>query len=349
MKAWSWMLPALAWSLLARADIIDCLPAQPLDLVVRIGDPAPAQRLRLVGGASPPLRLQHPDTGAVLWTASAGAPAAQVFPDLWAGFSGSLAALDLDGDGLHDRLYAGDLAGRMWRFDIHNGAPAASLLTGGIFASLGGTPAVRAFVVAPDVSLSSTAAGALMLNIAVGSASLVPGIGVNRFYVLRDQAPLQIWTQAEYGRWNPIQETQLAWANDPSHTPEDGEIAANEAGLYVTLADSSVVLHSITVSGRAVIALAQQSASSGSCSVAVTVSSISMDTGQSAVDFDGNGVVGRDEQLRLPRPLPAVTDFALVPDAAGTMAGCRLGDTEVPGCSLSTRLVPTWWRREDAD
>ena len=32
--------------------------------------------------------------------------------------------VDIDGDGLADRMYAGDMGGQVWRFDIHNGAAA---------------------------------------------------------------------------------------------------------------------------------------------------------------------------------------------------------------------------------
>ena len=68
--------------------------------------------------------------------------------------------LDLTGDGLADRMYAADLGGRIWRFDITNGQTADNLVTGGVFASLGvgdsgGTPIEdnRRFYYAPDVAL----------------------------------------------------------------------------------------------------------------------------------------------------------------------------------------------------
>ncbi len=74
---------------------------------------------------------------------------------------------DLTGDGFADRMYAADMGGRVWRFDIHNGQTRANLVTGGVFASLGnahlGThpnATTRRFYSAPDVVVpDATAAG----------------------------------------------------------------------------------------------------------------------------------------------------------------------------------------------
>ncbi|MDH5274868.1 MAG: PilC/PilY family type IV pilus protein [Gammaproteobacteria bacterium] len=67
--------------------------------------------------------------------------------------------LDLNGDGLAERFYVGDMGGQVWRFDIVNGESAGSLIEGGVLASLGGAAAapdpdpadVRRFYEAPDV------------------------------------------------------------------------------------------------------------------------------------------------------------------------------------------------------
>src|SRR2546429_6457262 len=48
-----------------------------------------------------------------------------------------IAVLDIDGDSYADRMYVGDMAGQLWRFDISNGSTAANLVAGGVIASLG--------------------------------------------------------------------------------------------------------------------------------------------------------------------------------------------------------------------
>lgn len=66
--------------------------------------------------------------------------------------------LDLDGDGLAERFYVGDMGGQVWRFDIANGENRGDLVTGRVLASLGGaavddpaTASLRRFYEAPDV------------------------------------------------------------------------------------------------------------------------------------------------------------------------------------------------------
>src|SRR5882724_8009180 len=71
-----------------------------------------------------------------------------------------VAVLDIDGDGYADRMYVGDMAGQLWRFDIFNGSTAANLVAGGVIASLGThddsaphtVAATRRFYNTPDVS-----------------------------------------------------------------------------------------------------------------------------------------------------------------------------------------------------
>ena len=39
--------------------------------------------------------------------------------------------LDLNQDGLADRMYVGDMGGQVWRFDIFNGEVVSKLVEGG--------------------------------------------------------------------------------------------------------------------------------------------------------------------------------------------------------------------------
>jgi type IV pilus assembly protein PilY1 len=115
--------------------------------------------------------------------------------------------IDLDGDGLADRMYVSDTGARVWRFDIFNGQPASSLVTGGVMASLGraggtGTdPAdARRFYYAPDVSLIKQNAGSF-INIALGSGFRGHPLEAqihDRFYSLRDYNGFIKYTQAQY-------------------------------------------------------------------------------------------------------------------------------------------------------
>jgi type IV pilus assembly protein PilY1 len=115
--------------------------------------------------------------------------------------------IDLDGDGLADRMYASDTGARVWRFDIFNGQSASSLVTGGVMASLGRASGAgsdptdaRRFYYAPDVSLIKQNSGSF-INIAIGSGFRGHPLDTqihDRFYALRDYNGFTKYTQTQY-------------------------------------------------------------------------------------------------------------------------------------------------------
>jgi type IV pilus assembly protein PilY1 len=116
-------------------------------------------------------------TGALVW--SAGPPNAGhdlELVEMQNSIPSPVTVLDVNGDGLADRMYVGDTGGRLWRFDINNGQAPAGLVSGGVLATLGaadlsGTPAsqARRFYDAPDVVLTTTGKRQfLALNIGSG-------------------------------------------------------------------------------------------------------------------------------------------------------------------------------------
>ena len=114
-----------------------------LDLHRRLGDGA-------MSVAWQPRRRCHKDFNA------AGARDGLLVP-------GGIRVIDIDGDGFVDRMYAGDMGGQVWRFDVTNGAAAHDLVAGGVIAQLGGAPRryadaprIRRFYNAPDVAFIDT-------------------------------------------------------------------------------------------------------------------------------------------------------------------------------------------------
>ncbi|MEO0975565.1 MAG: hypothetical protein AAFX85_20940, partial [Pseudomonadota bacterium] len=112
--------------------------------------------------------------------------------------TGKVRTLDLDDDGLVDRLYAADLGGRVWRLDVHNPSEEGDYfhVTGGVMASLGGAESAqsadnRRFYYAPDIALG-TAGGRNFFNLTIASgyrAHPKDGSIQDYFYVLRDYYP----------------------------------------------------------------------------------------------------------------------------------------------------------------
>jgi type IV pilus assembly protein PilY1 len=158
-------------------------------------------------------------TGSVLWSAGpTGSGANLQLSSMVNSFPADVRALDMDNDGLADRMYAGDTGGRVWRFDIINGNTAATLVNGGVFASLGTglgvTPAdaagatptdARRFYYAPDLAMLKSN-GQTYVNVAIGSGYRGHPLDTSiheRFYSLRDYQ-FAAKTQTEYDNFVPI-------------------------------------------------------------------------------------------------------------------------------------------------
>ncbi len=140
---------------------------------------------------------------------------------------GRVRVVDMDGNGFADRLYAGDMGGQVWRFDITNGEPAASLINGGVIASLGGAANsgptnVRRFYNAPDVAFINTPTGSFM-HVGIGSGHRGHPLDLvvqDYFYALRDSAaPL---TQTLFDTRPVIQHSELALVSGSSTVASTG-------------------------------------------------------------------------------------------------------------------------------
>ncbi len=123
------------------------------------------------------IHMLDAETGNELWRASdtndsPSSPAFLAVPDMKSPIPSSVRVLDMDLDGFVDRMYVNDLAGRLFRFDIHTDG-SSQRVTAGMIAELGGSENGganhnRRYYYAPDVALSSTY-GVQFLTITMGS------------------------------------------------------------------------------------------------------------------------------------------------------------------------------------
>lgn len=106
-----------------------------------------------------------------------------------------LRIVDMNGDGLHDRIYVGDMTGQMWRFDIDNDAGSVSqLVTGGIIADIGGKSSQtnRRIFYPPSLALVADEYLGSFLAVSFGTGHRANPLGTSgktvddRFYMLRD-------------------------------------------------------------------------------------------------------------------------------------------------------------------
>ena len=156
----------------------------------------------------------------------------------------TLALIDLDGDTFIDRIYVGDVAGQIWRFDVTNGNDQSSLVAGGVIASLGThdeSPHVdanhRRFYYPPSVALVQHPRQLAYFSLAIGSGYRGHPLETttqDRFYSVRDFSPFAPKTQAQFDALTPITDAALIDVTDltakPLNTDPGWKILLNVAG-----------------------------------------------------------------------------------------------------------------------
>jgi type IV pilus assembly protein PilY1 len=171
-------------------------------------------------GTGNALYLVDAVAGTVLWSGGGtGLKTSTNFARMDHAIPSDIAILDTNGDGYADRMYVGDMAGQVWRFDITNGAPASSLVTGGVIASLGahdltspGIADTRRFYNAPDVSVVQKRGQSPYMNIAIGSGYRGHPLNTaiqDRMYAIRDYTPFAPLTSAQYSSLVPLRDADL--------------------------------------------------------------------------------------------------------------------------------------------
>ncbi|MEY2853700.1 MAG: hypothetical protein RL030_832 [Pseudomonadota bacterium] len=265
-----------------------------------------------------------------MWTAGATAGALLQVPGMDAAILARPVPVDLDGDGWHDRIYAADVAGRIWRLDLVNGAERERWANARMLADLSGG-GIRGFLTAPDIALHDAHGQNPWLSISLGSVSLEGQPEENRFYVLRDSV---------------------------ENTARDDERLRD---YFVTLGAGQVLAPSLTIGGNVVFTVAQMTTRQvGGCAAIaegraarIEVHAIAAHDGTPALDLNVDGTVNEQDailSLEGARPADSALHMASKDDADRPgQRNCLVGNDPIPGCTLDTRLRRRYWLREDAD
>jgi type IV pilus assembly protein PilY1 len=157
--------------------------------------------------------------------------------------------VDINGDSFADRMYAADLGGQIWRFDITNGNNAAGLVAGGVIARLGAEGLVRPkaadtrrFYNSPDIAVfQDTRQNRRYVAINIGSGYRAHPLDLSaadRFYSIRDPYVFNQLSQNQYDNFTPFTEADLVEVSGQVNTT----ISATDAGWMLTLPDNQMVL-----------------------------------------------------------------------------------------------------------
>jgi type IV pilus assembly protein PilY1 len=243
-------------------------------------------------------------TGTKLWSASDSGADTNIAA-MTHSIPANISVIDLDGDTFADRMYASDTGGRVFRFDIFNGQPVASLVTGGMIADLGAAPLSaprprsesRRFYNAPDVALMKRRGKSPFFNIALGSGYRGHPLNTeihDRFYSVRDYTPFVKLTQAAYAAFNVIDEADLVDVTDDA-TPA---LADNAPGWKLELRypngweGEKVLVESLTLDNKVFFTTyLPNAAGPGSCANAAGAGS---NRAYAISAFDGSPVIDQD-------------------------------------------------------
>ena len=176
------------------------------------------------------------ETGEPVWRAGRDDYADLPLDKMRRAIPSRVSVIDLNGDSYADRMYAADISGQIWRFDIHNGKKPKQLVTGGVIAQFGAegldepTEAdTRRFYSEPDVSMfKDPRQERRYLSINIGSgyrAHPLDNSASDKFYSLRDPNVFTKLTQNEYNNYPVVKDSNLIDVSGTVGTiiPPDGD------------------------------------------------------------------------------------------------------------------------------
>jgi type IV pilus assembly protein PilY1 len=319
-------------------------------------------------------------SGALLWYA--GGPGATGTPDLQLAqmthsIPGRVVALDIDGDAYADRMYAADMGGRIWRFDIWNGRSRGELVTGGMLATLGGGSTGdtsiennRRFYYAPDVALIQRRGADPYYNLAIGSGYRGHPLHTetrDRFYSVRDRNPFTKLTQAQYDSATPVRDNDLV---NITPTPAQTAVPSNAPGwkLEMTLhggwTGEKILAEALTVEGTILFTSYQPVPASNvdPCRPSSGINrayALRVDTGLAAIDFNETGIIDVADMSTELQQTGIAGSVSLIFEnlaASGGTAGqgsdqigrrglCAIGLEVLRRCVAPGSVVRSYWRR----
>ena len=206
-------------------------------------------------GAGAGMHILDLASGAELWRAGPDEPADLTLSTMTRAIPTAVRVVDLNGDSFADRMYASDMGGQIWRFDIFNTKDPDELVTGGVIARLGAEGSVplataadtRRFYNSPDVSLiTDNLQQRSFIAVSIGSGYRAGPFDLtasDRFYSVRDPDVFAQLTQETYNTYPIIKDGDLVEVSGKTQTV----ITAGDGGWKFTLpANQKILADSLT-------------------------------------------------------------------------------------------------------
>jgi type IV pilus assembly protein PilY1 len=282
----------------------------------------------------------------------------EAFTDMDYSFPGEVRVIDINLDGYADMMFAADMGGQVWRFDISNGATDADdLVSGGVIADFGADSDAannRRFYTTPDVALVKEGSSKF-LTIAIGSgwrAKPTSTVVTNRFYVFRDS----YWGQAP-GSYTTLGEGNLVDVTNNLDATAIASAFTNDGkkGWYITMENTGekVLASSVTVNNQVIFSTYSPETSSTSCAAAQGTGrtyAVSVLNGRPVVNFDllvnadPNNLTKEDRVITLQRSgIPPEATVLFAPDPV-VLIGPEMPLNDLPFGDIAQR---TYWYQEE--
>lgn len=320
--------------------------------------------------------------GTVLWSGGGSNLAVtQTFGRMDHAIPSDVTPVDSNGDGFTDRLYVGDMAGQLWRFDIANGNSPQSLVTGGVIASLGAhdltAPTLldtRRFYNAPDVSVAQNPGHTAFMNIAIGSGYRGHPLSTatqERMYEVRDYTPFTPLTAAQYAALTPVRDSDLtditgSVAPVMSATAAGWKLVFNPTGTSMT--GEKVLVNATTLNNQVLFTTYTPGGNSpvGSCQPALGVNrfyAVSALNGSPVANLNNQNNQSVSDRSTLlaqtgiapniaflfPAPtIPTNSQGNSVPGSTQSPVLCMAGAELLGSCKSYSSRIKTYWKETDA-
>jgi type IV pilus assembly protein PilY1 len=156
---------------------------------------------------------------------------------------GYTASVDLDGDHVIDYIYAGDLQGNLWRFDVTSASPANWAVTcGALFKTNTGQPITTAVVAASGIAGGTQQ----RLMIIFGTGQKIPATNTTAVsYSMAQEDLYGVWDW-NLSYWNSISGTQYA---SLASSGVSGPLTAAASGSTCGVAGGNLACETISVVG----------------------------------------------------------------------------------------------------
>lgn len=298
-------------------------------------------------------------TGALVWEgAYTGVTGAnESFTDMKYSIPGEVRVIDINLDGYADMMFAADMGGQVWRFDIANGAASANdLVSGGVIADFGAdsdTANNRRFYNTPDIALVKQGASKF-LTIALGSgwrAHPLDKAVTDRFYVFRDSH----WGSAPASYTKLTESDLVDVTTNIDAAAIASSISGGKYGWYITMGHSGekILSTSVTVNNQVIFSTYTPEASSSTCSASQGTGRtyvVSVFDGTPTINFDltvssdPNALTVEDRSVTLQRSgIPPEATVLFAPDPV-VLVGPEMPLSDLPFGDISQR---TYWYQEE--